>query len=212
MISGIDEAGRGCIIGPMVFAIASIEGMEEFKLKALGVKDSKKLSPAKREELFLKIQERCKVSVSSISATEITRLMDTYSLNEIEAQKIGAMLNKLGPEASVIYVDSPDNIPENFTKRIRKYLNFPLKIVSENKADDTHPIVAAASIMAKVTRDGEIEKIKKIMGEDFGSGYTSDERTIYFLSRHLDDEKLRPFLRTKWKTIANLRQKKLSDY
>ncbi len=96
--------------------------------------------------------------------------------------------------------------------RIKKYLKLPLKLQCENKAEDAHPIVGAASIIAKVTRDREIEKIKEEVGEDFGSGYTSDPRTINFLSKNLKNPKFSPYIRTKWKTVSNAPQTKLSEY
>ncbi|OIO21198.1 ribonuclease HII [Candidatus Micrarchaeota archaeon CG11_big_fil_rev_8_21_14_0_20_47_5] len=212
MICGVDEAGRGCIIGPMVFGIASLEGMDEFKLKGLGVKDSKRLSPARREELYPQIRKICETHVLCVPASELNILMNSYSLNEIEAQKVVVLLGKMKARATRVFIDSPDCPAENFTKRIKKYLKNPMGLICENKADDKYPIVGAASIMAKVTRDREIERIKEIVGEDFGSGYTSDTRTMAFLSKHVGDEKLAPYIRTKWKTLYNLGQKKLSEY
>ncbi|MFA5108558.1 MAG: ribonuclease HII [Candidatus Micrarchaeia archaeon] len=211
MICGIDEAGRGCIIGPMVIAVASISQLEEYKLKEMGVKDSKQLSPKRREDLYVQIMQICKVSTTHISAKEITELMDKYSLNEIEAIFISKLVKDT--DAQTLFVDSPDNVPANFAKRIRKYLKGKkLKIVSENKADVNHPIVAAASVIAKVQRDAQIEKIKKEMGENFGSGYTSDPNTIEFLKKRLNDKELQPYLRHKWATLKRLGQKKISDF
>jgi ribonuclease HII len=153
----------------------------------------------------------CKVSTTHISAKEITELMDKYSLNEIEAIFISKLVKDT--DAQTLFVDSPDNVPANFAKRIRKYLKGKkLKIVSENKADVNHPIVAAASVIAKVQRDAQIEKIKKEMGENFGSGYTSDPNTIEFLKKRLNDKELQPYLRHKWATLKRLGQKKISDF
>jgi ribonuclease HII len=59
-------------------------------------------------------------------------------------------------------MDSPDNVPKKFALRIMKYMKSRATIVAANKADDTYVIVGAASIIAKVTRDREIEKIKKV--------------------------------------------------
>ena len=212
MIAGVDEAGRGCVIGPMVICIASVGGLDEFKLKELGVKDSKKLSAKRREELFPEIEKLCRLTVIKIPASEINYLMDRHTLNEIEAMKIGEGLNITDPLPSIVYIDSPDNIPVNFGKRIEKYLKRKVKLVCENKADDKHLIVGAASIVAKVLRDREIERIKRVVKYDFNSGYTSDPFTIEYLAKHANDEKLAPFLRTKWKTLANIKQRKLGEF
>ncbi|HQT44653.1 MAG TPA: hypothetical protein PLO51_01630 [Candidatus Micrarchaeota archaeon] len=122
------------------------------------------------------------------------------------------VLNSTKLKAEMVYIDSPDNIPKNFELRIRKYLNDKMHITSQNKAESRFPVVAAASIIAKVARDGFIEKIKKEIGIDFGSGYTSDPRTIAFLQEHAYDANVKPYLRTKWKTLDNIRQKKLGDF
>ncbi|MBS3069076.1 ribonuclease HII [Candidatus Micrarchaeota archaeon] len=213
LIVGVDEAGRGCIIGPMVIGLAAIEQSGEHSLRKIGVRDSKKLSPQKRQELFPQVRKLCKTTHIEISAQELTLLMDKYSLNEIEAIKIAEEINAADyPKGTLIYIDSPDNIPTNFTKRIEKYLKSHHKIISQNKADDLHLIVGAASIVAKVTRDGRIEEIKKEIGFDFNSGYTSDPQTMEFVRRHLADAKLGKYLRHKWRTIGNLMQKRLADF
>ena len=170
MIIGIDEAGRGCIIGPMVICAAAINPMDEYRLKEIGVRDSKKLSPNQREALYGKVGRLCKYTTVKIPAEEINELMDRHNLNEIEAIKIAQAIDQLGIVGATVFVDSPDNVPSKFARRIEKYLKTRVKIVSANKADDTYVIVGAASIIAKVTRDREIEKIKKAVGFDFNSG------------------------------------------
>lgn len=211
MILGIDEAGRGCVIGPMVIAAAQIGPMEEYSLKQMGVKDSKLLEPKKREQLYLKIKQVCKIKKIIIEAEELDKMMEKYSLNEIEAIKIAKLMESF-EDAKKAYIDSPDSVPANFAKRIRRYTKKEIEIVSENKADRNYPIVAAASIVAKVNRDAQIEMIKKEIGYDFNSGYTSDEKTIEFLKKHGDDENVQKYLRHKWATLKRLNQKKISDF
>ncbi|MFH1285230.1 MAG: ribonuclease HII, partial [Candidatus Micrarchaeota archaeon] len=175
LIAGADEAGRGCVIGPLVLCIAYCKKEDEQKLKKMGAKDSKELSPSRREELKPMIEKICKFSLISITARELNELMNTYSLNEIEAMKIGEALTSLEKDKiSAIYVDSPDTVKERFTKRITKYYKGSAKIVSDHKADAKYPIVSAASILAKTARDSAIESIKKELNYDFNSGYTSD--------------------------------------
>jgi len=211
MICGIDEAGRGCVIGPMVIAIAQINPLDEYTLKEMGIRDSKLLTPKKRGALYAKIKKMCKIKTIHLSAEQITEEMGKYSLNEIEAI-VCAKLLKSAKGIDAVYIDSPDSIPKNFEKRIRKYYKEKARIICENKADRNHPIVAAASIVAKVQRDEEIEKIKKELGHDFNSGYTSDEKTIDFLKKHIADENLQKYLRHKWSTLQRLKQSTLPDY
>jgi ribonuclease HII len=197
----------------MVICAASIDKFEEYKLKELGVRDSKKLTPRRREVLFEDIIALCQTYVEEISAEDLNRLMARHSLNEIEAMKIAELLSRANPEkGAVVYVDSPDNVPKKFAGRIEKYFRTKARVVSENKADDKHVIVGAASIVAKVTRDRIIEEIKGVVGFDFNSGYTSDPITRSFLEAHAGDPKLRPYIRTRWNTLITVRQQKLTKY
>ncbi|MFH0927010.1 MAG: ribonuclease HII, partial [Candidatus Micrarchaeota archaeon] len=168
--------------------------------------------PKRREELLPKLKKICKAHLIIIPADELTDMMDRMNLNEIEALKIAGLLTK-EKEAQSAFIDSPDPIPSTFAKRIEKYLKGKkIKLICENKSDRNHPIVSAASIVAKTKRDEEIEKIKKILGADFGSGYTSDPITIEYLKKNLSNEKLQKYLRHKWKTLERLRQSHIGDY
>jgi ribonuclease HII len=176
------------------------------------VKDSKKLSPRQREHLYGKVGKLCKYTTVKITAEEINTLMDRHNLNEIEAMKVALAIDQLDLHGATAYVDSPDNVPAKFGKRIEKYMKAKTKLVCANKADDTYVIVGAASIIAKVTRDREIEKIKKETGLDFNSGYTSDPMTQKFVHNRKAYPQLEPYLRTKWSTLRVEKQRKLSDF
>jgi len=213
MIAGADEAGRGCVLGPLVIAVAVAKEEAAEGLKKAGVKDSKLLSASSRERLAKVVRKECGVLVEKIAAEELNVLMKRkVSLNEIEAMRIAKMLMKLGEGVKAVYVDSPDTEAKRFERRIRKYFDAPFSIVSEHKADFKYPIVSAASIVAKVERDAEIGRIKKIVGYDFNSGYSSDAVTIDYLKKNLHNPKLRPFIRMEWKTVANLKQRKISEF
>lgn len=185
-ICGIDEAGRGCVIGPLVICGAMIEEDKQENLKNMGVKDSKLLTPLKRERLFDDLQEVVKYEIIIISPSEI----DSYVLSEtgdnlnwLEAQKSVEIINRLKPEKAIL------DCPSQNTKAYKEYvterlLHKKLDIKAEHKADFNYPIVAAASILAKVTRDAELAKIKKDVGEDFGSGYMADPKTAAFLKKN----------------------------
>jgi ribonuclease HII len=219
MIAGVDEAGRGPVLGPLVICAFACESNVQEKLREIGVRDSKELTPEKREKLAKQIEKLGEFNLVEISAEELTELMHKrISLNEIEAMKIGLALNhleqKTGP-LNEVFVDSPDSLPKKFEIRLRKYYTGKAKIVSENKADSKYAVVGAASILAKVLRDLRIEEIKKEFDEDFGSGYSHDERTIAFLKKHINgNAALQRHIRHKWKTAKNLKQTQLplSDY
>jgi len=162
LIAGIDEAGRGPCVGPLVMAVTCIEKKQEQSLLELGVRDSKLLQKKKREEFFPKIKKIVKeYSFSKISASKIDTLRIRKSLNEIEAMMAGELLNSLKKKPDLVYVDSPDILEANFALRIKKYISFDIIIKAEHKADINYPVVSAASILAKVMRDNEIEKLEK---------------------------------------------------
>jgi len=211
LIAGIDEAGRGPAFGPMTIGIAVMEKESEKELKSLGVKDSKQILPNKRKALISEIKKHCiEQKVLVIEPIEINDLMAQHSLNEIEAMKIGELINGLKKKPEIIYIDSPDAVKGAFEKRIRKYLNkshAKTKIIAENKADSNYVVVGAASVLAKVMRDDEIEKLAEEYG-DFGSGYPSDPKTQNYLREYVKKyNKLPPFSRIFWSTI----QKALDD-
>jgi ribonuclease HII len=208
LVAGIDEAGRGCVLGPMVLAVAVIKKSQEKELKEIGVKDSKLLSPKRREELFEIINKQAvEYKLVAVPAEELNVLMKKYSLNEIEAQKIAELLISLKSKIDTLIVDSPDTIPDKFKKRIEDNLvkqgssigRYTIK--SEHKADLNHVSVATASILAKVTRDKLLEEL---IGKNI-SGYSSDPRTIEYLKNYiLKNKKLPEFARTEWQTIDNI--------
>ncbi|MFH0906620.1 MAG: ribonuclease HII [archaeon] len=215
LIAGVDEAGRGCVLGPLVIAICVVEKDKEDFLKKLGVKDSKLLTKLQREKLFPIIVENCEgYKIIQIPAEELNISMNSFSLNEIEAQKISEIIKDVKKFDKVI-LDSPDTDTNKFRLRVCRNLKVNCKdldyeIVSEHKADFKYISVAAASILAKVTRDN---LLFELLGNDL-SGYSSDPKTIDYLKNYILENKTLPHLsRTKWKTIDNvmkeLYQKKL---
>jgi ribonuclease HII len=202
MIAGIDEAGKGCVIGPLVIAGVACD-CEDY-LRSIGVRDSKKLSKKRREELAEKIREVAKVEVLKISAEDLNKLMEKKTLNEILRDGYEEIIKRLKP--SVAFIDSPDVNPERLAGYLRSSTG--IEIVAAHKADEKYPIVSSASIIAKVERDWEIEKLKQKFG-DFGSGYASDPKTIAFL-KNLKEWPF--FVRIKWKTLKKINQSKLGDF
>ena len=207
MIAGIDEAGKGCVIGPLVVACVCCDEEGERRLKSIGVKDSKKLPHSKRIKLAEEIKSFAKVEVIKVSAKELNKLMKSKTLNEILKECYIKLINGLKP--SKVYIDCPDINPERFSKNIKELTG--IDVISEHKADEKYAIVSAASIIAKVEREKEIQKLKEIYG-DFGSGYASDSKTREFLSRVIKAGKIPDIVRLKWKTIAKISQLTLNDF
>jgi len=218
LVAGVDEAGRGSVIGPLVVAGISIDENKISKLMDLGVKDSKLLSPEKRATLAKQIRKLVmNCHVMFLSPLEIDRVVETgkrlYRLNRLEAQSMARVITILKPD--VAYVDAADVVANRFGEHISENLDFTLKLVSEHKADLTYPVVSAASIIAKVERDQAIFHLQKKHG-DLGCGYPSDSITINFLGNWIRKFGSYPdFVRKSWKTSKRLkmefdsRQKKL---
>ncbi|HIK02954.1 TPA: ribonuclease HII [archaeon] len=215
-ILGIDEAGRGAVIGPLVICGALIEERKLPVLVKLKVKDSKLLSALQRETLEPNIKSVLdKFEIVKISPRQIDVQRETISLNDIEAIDMCNIINKLKPDA--VCIDAIDSSIKTFKARLQKYLEFtPAKMVLEHKADVKYPIVSAASILAKVERDRDIAKLSETYGE-IGSGYPSDPVTVTFLKSWIKEHKtLPPIVRESWSTAEELKSKKkqksLSDF
>lgn len=216
-ILGIDEAGRGAVIGPLVVCGALIDSGEEAKLRELGVRDSKLLSPLRREALEGSIKTTvCDYKIMKISAEEIdkSRLSGSANLNDLEAERMAALINHFKPDKA--YVDCVDSNPLTFKGRLNKFLRVDSEIIAKHKADEIYPIVSAASILAKVERDASIKKLESEYGE-IGSGYPADDRTKTFLSEWLKQHKEYPnIVRKSWGTVTEAlgkkKQKNLGDF
>lgn len=201
------------MLGPLVVCLATVEKEREEELRKIGVKDSKLLTPKKREHLYGKITSICnEFVVMKTTASTLNDVMKKYSLNEIEAMEFGKALSILKMPPETVYIDSPDTVAKRFCTRIRKYHSGDEKLICEHKADFNYPICSAASVIAKVERDAVIEEIKKELGCDFGSGYTSDDRTIDFLKKNFHRAEIHKYIRKEWATIDRLKQRKLSEF
>jgi len=173
------------------------------RLRKLGVKDSKKLTPARREELDPKIRKLAKVELIELSASQIDSMRQYMTLNEIEAHAFSAIIERFEPD--IAYVDAADTDEEKFARMLRADLNTQIHIMSRHRADDTYPVVSAASIVAKVHRDARIRQIEREIGEPIGSGYASDPDTISFLRQWVDThETFPPHTRHSWGTAKNI--------
>ena len=203
-ICGVDEAGRGSMLGPLVVAGITISKSKIKLLKKLGVRDSKKLSPAAREYLYKKIIETVDdYHVIRIPPRVIDKSVANHSLNHLEAKYMARVISKLSP--STAFVDSCDVNSKRFGKEISE-LTSNTKIRSYHHADSKFVTVSAASILAKVSRDRAIMRLGK--NHDIGSGYPSDPKTKMFVKKSLRRNHDMPFLRESWKPVQILMKKR----
>jgi ribonuclease HII len=213
MQCGIDEAGRGPVIGPLVVAGACVTKEQELKLQQLGVTDSKALSEKKRKELEPQIKE----IVSSFEVVIITpeeidaRVQKQLSLNSVEAIASADIIKKLKPKSAVI--DCCSTNQRAYKQELQKRSGFEKEMIVEFKADESYMSVGAASILAKVKRDQIIEELKEELGVDFGSGYPSDPKTKEFVKKYWDKYDV---FRKSWESFKNVQkeneQKGLGDF
>jgi ribonuclease HII len=203
-IAGVDEAGRGPVIGPMVIAGIVIEDGQIDALVEWGVRDSKQLSPRKRESLAQILRRiALQIDILEISPQEIdSKRRSKLSLNMLEAQWMAQILQRL--QWNIAYVDAADVNAERFGRIIQAKLTSKQPIVSEHGADETYPVVSAASILAKVRRDQRIAELHKSFG-DFGSGYPNDPKTRRFLKDWLTKHGSFPdIVRHTWETASRM--------
>ncbi|HHX99936.1 MAG TPA: ribonuclease HII [Methanothermobacter sp.] len=199
-ILGIDEAGRGAVLGPLVVSGVALEQNRLKYLERLGLKDSKKISPKRRITLSRKIERIAECHTIHITAKDIDMLRSRdVNLNEIEKIAMNRIIRESEP--STCFIDSMDIKPERLTIELET-MHPDVKVVAEHKADDRYPIVSAASIIAKVERDRAIQKIKKKY-KDVGSGYPSDPKTIKFL-KTIPPGDLPDFIRRSWATVERI--------
>ena len=207
LIAGIDDAGRGAVIGPLLIAGVLVDEKCLDKVTGLGVKDSKLLSPRKRSLLAVEIIKTVKSHhIASLTPAEIDEVVRTgrrlHRLNRLEAHAMAEVIVTLKPD--IAYVDASDVLPERYKEHIAEEVPFRVQIISEHKADKTYPIVSAASIIAKVKRDTAIASLRKQHG-DLGSGYPSDPKTIEFLKKWIKTHGAHPeFVRKSWKPARKI--------
>jgi ribonuclease HII len=206
---GIDEAGRGCLFGPLVICGVKIKRNKLKKLSSLGVKDSKLLKPEKRKEIYKNLLHLVEeYYVKFIPPQEI----DLQSLTELCILKILEILRE-SSNCDRIYIDKIGGLKyENFIHKIKKYTNVELpveKIVYCKKADCKYLSVAAASIIAKVIRDEQILQLEKEINAKIGSGYVNEKTQQFVLSWIEKYNSLPPGIRRKWKTVDKILQLEL---
>lgn len=206
-ILGIDEAGRGPVLGPMVVAGIVVSDEKVKVLERMGIKDSKRLTPHRRKVLSRKLKNMFHYYTVTVTAKDIDNLRACdVNLNEIEKIAMLKIIEALKDKTDLVIIDSLDVKPERLEDEVKSV--FPnLDIKAEHKADDKYLPVAATSILAKVERDELIAEINKeyLNLGGIGSGYPSDPKTKKFLTNFTYDE-MPDFVRKSWNTVLKLKE------
>jgi ribonuclease HII len=204
LLLGIDDSGRGPVIGPMILAGCFIDSEIEKEFRSLGVRDSKQLTPRRREFLAEEIRKKAKAfDVVVISPEEIDKSKDKgIKLNELEALAAAKIINNInkGKGKIKIVLDCPSTSIKKWGDFLKMHIKnlSNLEIFCEHKADKNHISVSAASILAKSEREKQMDKLKKKYGKEIGSGYTSDPKTQAFVAKNA--KKHTGLFRKSWST------------
>ncbi len=206
---GYPHSPIGCLVGPLVVAGIAVQSNAIARLRDLGVKDSKKLSPRRRESLYGDILRVCdRVYSTKITPTEIDSVVRAGKkyrrLNYLEAVYFARVIDELG--AAKVTVDASDAVPMRFQVNISDNLKSECRVFAAHKADRDYPLVSAASIVAKVERDREVARLREKHG-DFGSGYPSDPTTRgFFTAMIMGGQPIPGYARKSWKTWLRLQE------
>ena len=211
MHCGVDEAGRGSVMGPLVVGVVSVESDEP--LLRIGVKDSKKLTPRARERMYEEITAVADWGTVIATAADIDARRKEMSLNDVELNMFAEAVKGMG---ATVYADCPDVNEASFSRRLGALVP-DVEIIAKHKADDTYPVVSAASIVAKVTRDRMMDDIRAEFDVNIGSGYPSDHYTMDFIDSWIKENGKAPeHVRCSWEPVRQMlsarANTKLSDW
>ncbi|MBU3924093.1 MAG: ribonuclease HII [Nanoarchaeota archaeon] len=207
---GIDDAGRGPVLGPMILTGILIEESEEQFIKNLGAKDSKLLTPKRRNEIKNQITK----FPHHIELSTPNEIDNHKNLNLLEAEKAAKIINTLTKnlkEKVKIIIDCPSTNIQSWTRDVEKILTVTYHLppttyhlICRHKADRDHPVVSAASIIAKEKREEEMLRLRTELNKDFGSGYPADPKTKKFIAENFNNEKYKHIIRFSWNTVKKL--------
>lgn len=200
-LCGVDEAGRGPVIGPMV--VVALAADDEEPLVEMGVRDSKRLTRARREELAEQLAASYRYEVIEVPADVLDSVRDDRSLNRLEAELFADAISMIAPLSAT--VDAADTVEERFGEMVKAHLRRPVPVLSCHYADDLYPVVSAASIIAKVRRDRVLADLSAEFGVEVGSGYCHDPVTVKFLRDWITENRSPPpHCRRSWVTTRRL--------
>lgn len=202
-VLGVDEAGRGPVLGPLIVGGFAMDEDRLESLQELGVRDSKELASNLREEIYEQLGRYGRRETIALLPAEIDAAVARGALNHLEARAFGEMIGRIRPDRA--YIDACDANAPRFGTLVRRLSRWEGEVISRHKADRDIQVVGAASIVAKVVRDRAMVALGEELGADVGSGYQTDPITIAFLKDHLPRADERPYwLRSSWRTTARL--------
>ncbi len=202
-VVGVDEAGRGAWIGPLVVGAVAVARSAIPELVRAGARDSKALSPRAREEVYARLERAAELRSVEASPAEVDRHAEDGRLNELEARLFDELARPLGP--AELRVDACDVNPRRFASRVAAHAGPGATVIARHRFDALDPVVGAASIVAKVRRDRAIRALAENLRAEIGSGYPSDARTVAFVRGFVRrDAPLPPWLRASWATTQRV--------
>jgi len=203
-IVGVDEAGRGSFLGPLVVGGFAVAPERVDDVRAAGARDSKLLSPSAREAAYRQLGAIGEMRSIALPPAVIDRAVAHHLLNELEATAFGRLVR--GLRASEARVDACDTDERRFGRRVAHHAGIPVRVVARHHADRDDPVVGAASIVAKVRRDRAIARLAARLRAEIGSGYPSDAATVTFVREWLASHAERPaWLRHSWSTMKRVK-------
>jgi len=202
-IVGLDEAGRGSLVGPLLVGAFAIRETDGERLPSLGVRDSKQLTPARRREVYERISSVGVCRSIALAPHTIDRYVARGGLNELELLTFARLVRALRPATA--YADACDPDAARFGRRLAALVGDGVEVVARHRADEEIAVVGAASIVAKVRRDRALGQLRVRLGDGLGSGYPSDRRTREFVERCLRSGGEPPqWLRRSWAPVQRV--------
>lgn len=202
-VLGLDEAGRGSVLGPLVIGgfLAPEHRLNE--LPSLGVRDSKQLTARRRLEVYARLTGVGECASVSFAPAEIDPWVRRGALNRLEALGFAELVRRLRPHHVV--VDACDPVAERFGREVERLSGGVARVEARHHADEEVPVVSGASIVAKVRRDRAIARLARRVGRPIGSGYPSDERTVRALEQELGAAGTATWIRHSWATTQRVK-------
>ena len=206
-VLGIDEAGRGSVLGPLVVGGFCCVEERVPEVVAAGARDSKLLSPGRRATVYRELGGLGETRSIALAPRTIDRYVARRGLNELELRAFATLVRAARPD--VVYADACDPDAERFGRRLAALAGTGARIVSRHRADRDVPVVGAASVVAKVRRDAAIARLAARTGEALGSGYPSDPDTRRCVERHARDGGSVPaWMRRSWETVQRVKRER----
>jgi len=204
-IVGVDEAGRGSFVGPLVVGAFAADHTELDAVRSAGARDSKELSAAAREEVYARLTRIGDIASVTLSPRTVDRAVRKNGLNDLEAVAFGTVIRRLGAEEA--RVDACDTNEARFGRHVSARAGGGVRVLARHHADREDPLVGAASIVAKVRRDRALARLRATLGDGIGSGYPSDLHTVEFVRDHLRRVDSPPsWLRVSWATMGRVKE------